>query len=329
MIDIKEHKLSELIEKQLVQEIQESFRQASGMTAYVTDENGKMITSDRASGIFKKTFASSGALLSGGGSDSLFSCGGVHYIAAPIVITGKRIGLFVAGEVLTGEPDENSAQKYASDLGMSTGEYVSEVSTLKIVSEAELRNYAPLVNSFAKLISSKAQSEHLKLLNSDDSAIGGATSMVAKFSEAEALIKTNAETLEKLRTEFTQLEAIAAKSVSEVTSTKDTVKVIQDIAMNTRILGFNAYIEAARAKEYGKSFGVITQEIRDLADRSKESADKIEDSMTTINGFSKQIDAQVKSTESYLSDCISNSEKFSSILSFMVSQGKDPGIGEL
>ena len=93
--------------------------------------------------------------------------------------------------------------------------------------------------------------------------------------------------------------------------------------MNTRILGFNAYIEAARAKEYGKSFGVITQEIRDLADRSKESADKIEDSMTNINGFSRQIDTQVKNTEGFLTDCIRNGEKFSMILNSIMSQNSE------
>ena len=92
--------------------------------------------------------------------------------------------------------------------------------------------------------------------------------------------------------------------------------------MNTRILGFNAYIEAARAKEYGKSFGVITQEIRDLADKSKESADKIEEAMSSINGFTTQIDSQIRNTERLLSDCVQNIEKFSMILNSMISQSE-------
>ena len=98
---------------------------------------------------------------------------------------------------------------------------------------------------------------------------------------------------------------------------KETVKVIQDIARNTRILGFNAYIEAARAKESGKSFGVITQEIRDLADRSKESADKIEDAMKSIGDFTKQIDEQIKNTEKILKECIHNIDNFSMLLKQM------------
>ncbi len=324
MIEINDHKLSDLIDKKLIQEIQDSFSEATGMAAFVTDENGKNITSSvKQSDLFKKVLKSSGALNSMGSNSSLYNSAGVYFIAAPIALTGRTIGMFIAGQVLTDQPDNTSAQKYASDLGISTSEYMTETSAMKVMPEIEIRGFVSLVGSMAKLISSKAQSEHIKLLNSDDTAIDGAVTMVAKFSEAESLIKSNAETLEKLRAEFAQLESIATKSVEEVRSTKDTIKVIQDIAMNTRILGFNAYIEAARAKEYGKSFGVITQEIRDLADRSKESADKIEDSMTNINGFSRQIDTQVKNTEGFLTDCIRNGEKFSMILNSIMSQNSE------
>ena len=46
-------------------------------------------------------------------------------------------------------------------------------------------------------------------------------------------------------------------------------------ANQTILRSLNAIIEAARAGEMGRGFAVVAEEIRGLADQSKESADKI------------------------------------------------------
>lgn len=54
----------------------------------------------------------------------------------------------------------------------------------------------------------------------------------------------------------------ASKSISKV------IKTIDDIAFQTNILSLNASIEAAKAGKYGKGFGVVAGEIKNLADKS-------------------------------------------------------------
>jgi len=53
------------------------------------------------------------------------------------------------------------------------------------------------------------------------------------------------------------------------------LELINEIAQETHILSLNASIEAKAAGEYGERFGVVADEVRRLAERSRESVDSV------------------------------------------------------
>ncbi|MBN2890666.1 MAG: cache domain-containing protein [Bacteroidales bacterium] len=81
----------------------------------------------------------------------------------------------------------------------------------------------------------------------------------------------------------TFLEAI--NSVFEISKK---IAVISEIASKTDILSINAAIEAAQAGDAGRGFAVVAQEIRKLADNSREAAKEIQKISLTSQNISKE-----------------------------------------
>ncbi len=94
------------------------------------------------------------------------------------------------------------------------------------------------------------------------------------------------------RVELQEMTSRVTSFQNYVVNIQDSGEKIQDIAEQTRMLALNASIEAARAGESGKGFAVVASEVRLLADRSRETAQDIDQRMRDVVEMGKYFSEQ-------------------------------------
>lgn len=103
-------------------------------------------------------------------------------------------------------------------------------------------------------------------------------------SVKEAIKMINKQTQQVASTiEITNEMTNAASEIDQ------TINLIKRIANQTNLLGFNASIEAARAGEAGRGFTVVAQEIKRLADVSRNSVEQIGSLIYNMKDVSSKI----------------------------------------
>lgn len=133
-------------------------------------------------------------------------------------------------------------------------------------------------------------SESLQDMNE---AINNTGMSVTDLSDSAVVMEQNNETMAatlKELVEITERTHVAVEKVYRQTNlTNESVQAIQaatdiiaGIANQTNLLSLNASIEAARAGEMGKGFAVVAEQIRGLADQSRQSADQIRGIVETL-----------------------------------------------
>jgi methyl-accepting chemotaxis protein len=176
----------------------------------------------------------------------------------------------------------NSLASSASEIMATTTQIASSASeaatavTETTTTIEELRQTVQVSNQKAKDVSDNARQ----------------AAVVSKTGKAS--VDTVIEGMHRIQQ---QMDAIAESIIklSEQSQTiGDIIATVSDIADQSNLLAVNASIEAAKAGEQGKGFAVVAQEVRNLAEQSKQATAQVR---VILNDIQKAISAAVMATE--------------------------------
>lgn len=134
----------------------------------------------------------------------------------------------------------------------------------------------------AALEETSASIEEISSMTKGNAAHAASARQLA--GEARSAAEAGAAAMARMQSTMKEIEA-SNGNVQAI------LKTIDEIAFQTNILALNAAVEAARAGEAGAGFGVVAEEVRNLAQRSAEAArstaEKIGDAITRVQTGSK------------------------------------------
>ncbi|MGN0696311.1 MAG: methyl-accepting chemotaxis protein [Oscillospiraceae bacterium] len=151
------------------------------------------------------------------------------------------------------------------------------------------------------------QTESVSRLNDDIAAIMDKVRESSDIADNARVMAGNAkERIEDSNREMDKLLSAMADISAMSAETAKIVKTIDDIAFQTNILALNASVEAARAGAAGKGFTVVADEVRNLAGKSAEAANRTSKLISQTTEAISAGAALADSTAGYLAEAVDN-----------------------
>ena len=185
-----------------------------------------------------------------------------------------QVGELVEGiNVLGASASEISAS--TSQLAGNASESATSVSETTTTIE-EVRQTAQIATQKAKLVSENARQ-----------ASAASQAGLKSAKDVEAAMSRISQQMDAIATNMGKLSE-QSHAIGQIIAS------VEDLAAQSNLLAVNAAIEAAKAGEHGKGFGVVAQEVKSLAEQSRQATSQVR---ALLGDIQKATTAAVMSTE--------------------------------
>jgi methyl-accepting chemotaxis protein len=186
----------------------------------------------------------------------------------------RQIGGMVEGAAVLGSA---ASEIVAATAQLASGATQSAAAVTETTTTVEeIRQTAQLASQKAKAVADTAQ----KALQISHNGRKSTEDVAAGMSRIRKQMEAIAESIVRLSEQ--------GQTIGQIIAT------VEDLAAQSNLLAVNAAIEAAKAGEYGKGFGVVAQEVKSLAEQSRQATDRVR---TILGDIQKATTAAVMATE--------------------------------
>lgn len=148
-------------------------------------------------------------------------------------------------------------------------------------------------------------------LDAKEKLIEMAQNLSTTIEQITAAMEDNAAGLEKVASLSYEMEHISEGNMQSVKETDKIVDTVYNIARQSKLLGLNASIEAARAGTAGLGFNVVAQEISQLAENSTTSTNKITEILDMLKSENEKVNKQSQELSIILNQIAASTEEVS------------------
>ena len=174
----------------------------------------------------------------------------------------------------------------AEEMSMITGETRNGVQR----QQSETALVATAINEMNSTVHEVAQNAEV--------AARGANQADSQVEQGKQIVSSTVASIRVLASEVETAGKVIGQLEKDSESIGSVLEVIRGIAEQTNLLALNAAIEAARAGEQGRGFAVVADEVRNLASRTQESTQEIQEMIERLQKGSRDaVNAMVAGQE--------------------------------
>ncbi|MTI67965.1 MAG: hypothetical protein FH753_15375 [Firmicutes bacterium] len=198
---------------------------------------------------------------------------------APGIILAKELGVNFSNTI--------------NDIDSKTIDMIIEATGVEKVTKLLYENYS----NECKIIDSQGALLIMSLVERDNETLERLNEQMAIINETSSVVQNQlgeiTSSVKTIHNVSENLISTAKNSNDYIKESDNIIKYVNKIAHQTKILGINANIEAARSGEHGRGFSVVSNEIQKLASDSENFASKINDILTKLSNEIKKINKEI------------------------------------
>jgi methyl-accepting chemotaxis protein len=208
-------------------------------------------------------------------------------LAGVLTAVGVLVGLFLAWRLT--QSLGNKLNVAASSLATATTELMAIASQ---VAAGAAQTAASTNETTATVEEVKQTATHVH--EKASYAAQGAENAAKKLGSALALVEETASGIGQMQGDMDMLSDTINRLREQTQAAGDVVAAVNDLAEQSNLLSVNASIEAAKAGEHGKGFTVVAQEVKSLAEQSKQAVVQVR---TILGEIQKASEMAVQAAE--------------------------------